>query len=852
LYQKYLTLLLFTLISGNVINFSLQSFNFYDLFAAEDNSQPPEDDKQTPEDDKQTPEDDKQTPEDDKQTPEEERNEPPKSDDQKVSVNANDNVKINLEGNDDDKGDEIKFDVVADPSHGTLDNFDKSDGTVTYVPEKDYSGDDKFKFKVTDDKGADSDSATVDIIVKATNQAPKADDQKVSVNANDNVKINLEGNDDDKGDEIKFDVVADPSHGTLDNFDKSDGTVTYVPEKDYSGDDKFKFKVTDDKGAESNAASIEVSIQSINQPNQEVGNQTNQEVGNQTNQEVGNQTNQEVGNQTNQEAGNQPNQEVGNQTNQEVGNQTNQEADNQTAVTDVQSTGVEAINQPPHAYDQRLSVDANDKIDITFVGDDADNDPIQFAIVSEPSDASLDNFDMTKGTVTYVPEANYTGNDTFTFKVIDDKGQESNVALVNVDVTAVATDISGNDSANQAPIAHDQSASVDKNNQLNITLVGDDADNDPIQFAIVSEPSDASLDNFDMTKGTVTYVPVANYTGNDTFTFKVIDDKGQESNVATVNVDVKEINQTNQAPEAFDQSTNESNPSSYRYLAWSAGEEEDRFIFFARSTDGGKTFSSPISLSGNIHSNVFNPEVSSSGNNVYVVWQGQSNSGNQDIFLRKSVDYGSTFGDIENISNDPGGSGNPEVVVGNSTYIAWEGTTPGNNFIFYTKSDDGSDFESPQKLSTNTGISYKPELIVKDNSAKDSFTYKVTDDKGAESNVATVDVNVDTTDKSTMKDDDKRVSVHSNHEIDITLKANDDDNDPLQFKIVTSPSDGSLDNFDPNTGNVTYIPNENNEIDITWHNYINGHDRIMTENVDSGTSVSNVEIQNSDPFKAKR
>jgi len=294
-----------------------------------------------------------------------------------------------------------------------------------------------------------------------------------------------------------------------------------------------------------------------------------------------------------------------------------------------------------------------------------------------------------------------------------------------------------------------------------------------IQFAIVSEPSDASLDNFDMTKGTVTYVPVANYTGNDTFTFKLIDDKGQESNIATVNVGVKEINQTNQVPEAFDQSTNESNPSNYRYLAWSAGEEEDRFIFFARSTDGGKSFSSPISLSGNIHSNVFNPEVSSSGNNVYVVWQGQSNSGNQDIFLRKSVDYGSTFGDIENISNDPGGSGNPEVVVGNSTYIAWEGTTPGNNFIFYTKSDDGSDFESPQKLSTNTGISYKPELIVKDNSAKDSFTYKVTDDKGAESNVATVEVNTDAVNQNNLKEETKSISVDSSQDINITLKIND-------------------------------------------------------------------------------
>ena len=93
---------------------------------------------------------------------------------------------------------------MADPSHGKLNNFDKSHGSVTYIPDKDYSGDDDFKFKVIDDKGADSNKATVDINVKAVNQAPKADDQKVSVDANDNVKITLEGNDDDKGDQIKY------------------------------------------------------------------------------------------------------------------------------------------------------------------------------------------------------------------------------------------------------------------------------------------------------------------------------------------------------------------------------------------------------------------------------------------------------------------------------------------------------------------------------------------------------------------------------------------------------------------------------------------------------------------------
>src|SRR5919106_4820093 len=107
-----------------------------------------------------------------------------------------------------------------------------------------------------------------------TNQAPEVDDQDVSVDANDNVKITLKGNDDDKDDEIEFEIVSDPSHGELDNFDKSDGTVTYTPEEEYSGDDKFEFKVIDDKGAESDKAEIKINVEPLEVTNQESQNQT--------------------------------------------------------------------------------------------------------------------------------------------------------------------------------------------------------------------------------------------------------------------------------------------------------------------------------------------------------------------------------------------------------------------------------------------------------------------------------------------------------------------------------------------------------------------------------------------------
>ena len=107
--------------------------------------------------------------------------------------------------------------------------------------------------------------------------------------------------------------------------------------------------------------------------------------------------------------------------------------------------------------------------------------------------------------------------------------------------------------------------------------------------------------------------------------------------------------------------------------------------------------------------------------------------------------------------------------------------------------------------------------------------------------------------EKTIKKMKRGISVDSSHEIDIALKGNDKDNDTLQFEIVTPPSKGSLDNFDPNSGTVTYVTNENNELDVSWHNYINGHDRIVTKNVDSGDgdSASSKGKENNDPFKAK-
>lgn len=162
---------------------------------------------------------------------------------------------------------------------------------------------------------------------------------------------------------------------------------------------------------------------------------------------------------------------------------------------------------------------------------------------------------------------------------------------------------------------------------------------------------------------------------------------------------------------------NSSTSGQFRYLVWSEGDEDNRFILFKRSTDGGKTFDNAITLSGNVPSAVFNPKLSAEGNNVFVVWQGDSNSGNQDIYMRKSTDNGKTFGGVINLSNDNAGSGNPEINVNaSSVYVVWDGTTPGNNEIFYRRSlNNGSNFDSVRNLSNDGGVSYEPKVIVNKN-----------------------------------------------------------------------------------------------------------------------------------------
>jgi hypothetical protein len=139
-------------------------------------------------------------------------------------------------------------------------------------------------------------------------------------------------------------------------------------------------------------------------------------------------------------------------------------------------------------------------------------------------------------------------------------------------------------------------------------------------------------------------------------------------------------------------------------------------------------FSKPVNLTNNLRDSVY-AQVASQGDNVYMVWQenppfpisGSANSANYDIFIKKSIDGGLTFGKEINLSNNPGFSEHPQIAAsGKNIYISWIDDSPSigsseaaeNKKMLFRKSIDG-------------GNTFGETVILSDVPNADSFNQEI-------------------------------------------------------------------------------------------------------------------------------
>lgn len=85
------------------------------------------------------------------------------------------------------------------------------------------------------------------------------------------------------------------------------------------------------------------------------------------------------------------------------------------------------------AYDDSITTKPDTPVRITLNAYDVDGDPLTYIIESGPSNGTLS--EIVGNTVTYQPNAGYTGADSFTFKVSDGE-VDSNIATIAITITS--------------------------------------------------------------------------------------------------------------------------------------------------------------------------------------------------------------------------------------------------------------------------------------------------------------------------------------------------------------------------------------------------------------------------------
>ena len=145
----------------------------------------------------------------------------------------------------DAENDHLTAVLAGQPSHGDV--VLQEDGSFVYTPETDFSGIVTFHYRAHDSQ-AQSNVAIVTLdVMPEPNQAPTAAGDAYTTTINVILTVpapGVLGNDNDgDGDILTAVLVSGPIHGQLSLG--MDGSFTYAPDTDFSGQDNFTYQAFD-------------------------------------------------------------------------------------------------------------------------------------------------------------------------------------------------------------------------------------------------------------------------------------------------------------------------------------------------------------------------------------------------------------------------------------------------------------------------------------------------------------------------------------------------------------------------------------------------------------------------------
>ncbi len=180
---------------------------------------------------------------------------------------------------------------------------------------------------------------------------------------------------------------------------------------------------------------------------------------------------------------------------------------------------VNAVNDAPVAKSQSVTTAEDTAASITLTASDVDGDSLTYSVVAAPAHGTLSG---SGANLTYAPDTNYNGADSFTFKA-NDGTVDSNVATVSITVMPV------NDAPTISVTAGGSCSSSGASGTMNLTVA--DVDGDSVSISGASSNTSLVAKNAIVLDGssgnrTVTITPTVKKSGTATITLTASDSHG--------------------------------------------------------------------------------------------------------------------------------------------------------------------------------------------------------------------------------------------------------------------------------------------------------------------------------------
>jgi hypothetical protein len=445
-------------------------------------------------------------------------NDAPVARDQSEVVKEEDPSGFDLAATDVD-GDALACAIVAPPAHGNLSDVGDDDCNVMYTPDRDYVGPDTFTWMAGDGELA-SGVAIVSIDVVPVNDAPVAAGSSLETDEDTPLDVAFDVSDVD-GDALTCSIAVPPVHGTLSNGVDEDCDRTYAPAPDYHGPDSLSFRVSDGKLA-SKVAMVRFTVHPV-QDAPVAGDQA-LETEEDTPLAIALDASDVDGEALACEVVTGPEHGTlsaaadcivtytpsGDYTGPD---QFTWKASDGHEDSNVATAAIEVgpVNDAPVAWPSSVRTPEDTPIEIPLGVTDVEGDALTCLVVTAPTRGTLS--EVVDCRVTYTPNQDVNGPDSFTFRV-SDGDLESEPASVAIAVSPV----------NDPPVAEATQVEIPPGVPTEITLPASDPDGEAVVCEIVSAPAHGTLSPVLTCK--VTYTPVAGFRGTDAFTWRAKNGSG--------------------------------------------------------------------------------------------------------------------------------------------------------------------------------------------------------------------------------------------------------------------------------------------------------------------------------------